>query len=75
MGIRDVWRCFKKDRKNKYNAVILGGEDLEECPSNYLLQLNTKILLFSKKEKAGESFSLYRIHILKISRVCFSVSI
>ncbi len=34
-----------------------------------------KILLFSKKEKAGESFSLYRIHILKISRVCFSVSI
>ncbi len=43
-GIKDVWKCFKKERGNKYNALIFGGLDLEEvCPKDFPMLLKEEI--------------------------------
>ena len=35
-GIKDVWKCFKKERGNKYNALIFGESDVKEgCPEDF----------------------------------------
>ncbi len=43
-GIKDVWKCYKEDRGNKYNAVIFGGEESEEeVPINIQQMIKTEI--------------------------------
>ncbi len=42
--IKDVWKCFKEDRGNRYNAVVFGGEESEEeDPKNIQQMLKAEI--------------------------------